>query len=202
MLGRPGPSTTRPWCASKPTTTHSIPNKTHSIPHKTHPVLGKHPVHRFQYLTRSASTQPLIGIASAGPILGTDSILWRQTADKIHDGLAIKPSKPLAGMDHNHSHFLLVENEDGSGFGAENALRGEFEQCLSAAYAMHVEVCHTIVKVSTYILYIHTECRICDACQGASYYTQGVNILYLTMHMAQACPGVAYVYYRGADAYL
>jgi hypothetical protein len=49
----------------------------------------------------------------------------------------VKPSKQLAGLDHNHSHFVLVEDEDGSTFGAESALRGEFEKCLGAAVAEH-----------------------------------------------------------------
>ena len=70
-------------------------------------------------------------------LLGTDSILLRQTEETTHSYHEVKPSDQLAGLDHNHSHFVLVEDEDGSTFGAESALRGEFEKCLGAAVAEH-----------------------------------------------------------------
>jgi hypothetical protein len=81
-------------------------------------------------LTICELQQPLIGICPAKAILGTDSILWRQTEDKTHPHPAIESSAIQAGLDHNHSHFILVEDEVGTGFGAENALRGEFEKFL------------------------------------------------------------------------
>ena len=70
-------------------------------------------------------------------LLGTDSILLRQMEETTHSYHEVKPSDQLAGLDHNHSHFVLVQDEDGSTFGAENALRGEFEKCLGAAVAKH-----------------------------------------------------------------
>ena len=82
--------------------------------------------------------QPLIGICPAKVVLGTDSILWRQTEDKTHTHPAIESSAMQAGLDHNHSHFILVEDEVGTGFGAENALRGEFEKFLGTlAFVSH-----------------------------------------------------------------
>jgi hypothetical protein len=45
-------------------------------------------------------------------------------------------------LDHNHSHFVFVEDEDDGTFGADdgtfgavNTLRGELEKCLCAAVA-------------------------------------------------------------------
>ena len=70
-------------------------------------------------------------------LLGTDSILLRQMEETTHSYHEVKPSDQLAGLDHNHSHFVLVQDEDGSTFGAESALRGEFEKCLGAAVAKH-----------------------------------------------------------------
>jgi hypothetical protein len=43
----------------------------------------------------------------------------------------------MVGLDHNHSHFILVEDEVE---GAEIALRGEFEKCLQTlgtTFAQH-----------------------------------------------------------------
>jgi hypothetical protein len=70
-------------------------------------------------------------------LLGTDSILLRQTEETTHSYHEVKPSDQLVRLDHNHSHFVLVQDEDGSTFGAESALRGEFEKCLGAAVAKH-----------------------------------------------------------------
>jgi hypothetical protein len=90
-------------------------------------------------LTICKLQQPLIGICPAKVILGTDSILWRQTEEKEHTYPAIESS--ATHLDPNHSHFILVEDEEGTGFGVEHALRGEFEKCLGGeeAYEGHEE---------------------------------------------------------------
>jgi hypothetical protein len=116
-------------------------------------------------LTICELQQPLIGICPAKVILGTDSILWRQTEEKEHTYPAIESSSDHLNPNHlhlilnrnehtypalessahrlnpNHSHFILVEDEDGTGFGVEHALRGEFEKCLGGeeAYEGHEE---------------------------------------------------------------
>ena len=71
--------------------------------------------------------QPLIGIFPANAVLGTDSILWHQTEEKTHTYPDVESSAKKAGLDHNHSHFILVEDEVGTDFGAEYHLRQEFE---------------------------------------------------------------------------
>jgi hypothetical protein len=71
--------------------------------------------------------QPLIGIFPATAVLGTDSILWHQTEEKTHIYPDVESKDKKAGLDHNHSHFILVEDDAGTDFGAETALRQEFE---------------------------------------------------------------------------
>ena len=36
----------------------------------------------------------------------------------------------VCDLDRNHSHFILVQNEKGGGFGDENKLRGALEGCM------------------------------------------------------------------------
>ena len=45
-----------------------------------------------------------------------------------------KKEKVMAHLDRNHSHFILVQNEKGSGFGSENDLRACFEKALREAH--------------------------------------------------------------------
>ena len=92
-------------------------------------------------LTICKLQQPLIGICPAKVILGTDSILWRQTEEKEHTYPVIAIESSATHLDPNHSHFILVEDEEGTGFGVEHALRGEFEKCLGGeeAYEGHEE---------------------------------------------------------------
>jgi hypothetical protein len=121
------------------------------------------PLARARSLTICKLQQPLIGICPAKVILGTDSILWRQTEEKEHTYPAIESSSDHLNPNHlhlinnqkehtypaikswrldpNHSHFILVEDEEGTGFGVEHALRGEFEKCLGGeeAYEGHEE---------------------------------------------------------------
>jgi hypothetical protein len=92
-------------------------------------------------LTICKLQQPLIGICPAKVILGTDSILWRQTEEKEHTYPAIAIESSAIHLDPNHSHFILVEDEEGTGFGVEHALRGELLKCLGGeeAYEGHEE---------------------------------------------------------------
>jgi hypothetical protein len=44
----------------------------------------------------------------------------------------------MVGLDHNHSHFILVETDGKSDdWGAVMPLRVEFEKCLGAAFGKH-----------------------------------------------------------------
>jgi hypothetical protein len=43
----------------------------------------------------------------------------------------------MVGLDHNHSHFILVETDGSNDWGAEMPLRREFEKCLGAAFGEH-----------------------------------------------------------------
>jgi hypothetical protein len=67
--------------------------------------------------------------------------LWKQTEEKTISYAELqKPSK--VGLDHNHSHFILVEDKVSNSLGNYSvSLRGEFEPwrsaCLGAALAKH-----------------------------------------------------------------
>ena len=76
---------------------------------------------------RTPKKQPLIGIFPAKAVLDDDSILWQQTEEKTHNYPDVESKTKKAGLDHNHSHFILVEDDAGTDFGAESALRQEFE---------------------------------------------------------------------------
>ena len=101
---------------------------------------------RARSLTICELQQPLIGICPAKVVLGTDSILWRQTEEKTHTHSAIESSTSEAGLDHNHSHIILVEDEVGTSRGAENSLRGEFEKFLGAVCKWRLPVEYQFLK--------------------------------------------------------
>ena len=93
-------------------------------------------------------TAPLIGIAALGPLKGGPRLLdqWtlnegqqkrRQLYDTVKEedenDRKKKGGKPGSSeLDKHHSHFILVHDEDSKAFGDENALRAEFEGCMSA----------------------------------------------------------------------